>query len=383
MKRFLFILGRTPALGFLELQSLYPSITRFSSDIALYAGEIDARAVMKRLGGTVKIAQIVGEVSEIQTDSLVDVLVPLSHEGKIVFGVSVYGDPTKVSASVLRALKNELVNRNIVTRYIEAKHESTLSSVVVTKQHAVDLVIVVQDGSYTLAHTIAVQDFEDWNTRDFGRPAADPKRGMLPPKVARMIVNIAESGDAPGGKRVLLDPFCGVGTILGEALLAGWDVVGSDIDPVAITKTEKNLAWLRSQYGLLQRKAPAIFTVDATHISTVQKPDSVDAIVTEPFMGDPSFGGKHTTVTHEMVKNTLKGLEKLYIGCLREWTRILNSGGKIVIALPEYSIQGRTFTVKNIVDRCESLGYTLVAGPIEYSRPQAMVRRQFFVFKKR
>jgi len=382
MKRFLFILGRTPELGFLELQSLYPSITRLSAGIAVLDGDVDAKAAMMQLGGTIKIAQMIGEVSEIQTEQLVDVLVPLSHEGKIVFGVSVYGDPTKVSASVLRALKNELVNRNIVTRYIEAKHESTLSSVVVTKQHAVDLVIVVHNGVYILAHTIAVQDFEDWNVRDFGRPAADPKRGMLPPKVARMIVNIAGSTET-SGKRTLLDPFCGVGTILGEALLADWNVVGSDIDPVAIVKTEKNLAWLRSQYGLLQRKVPALFTVDATHISTVQKSDSVDAIVTEPFMGDPSFGGKHATVTHELVKNTLKGLEKLYIGCLREWTHVLKSGGQIVIALPEYSVQGRVLTVKSIVDRCESLGYTLVAGPIEYSRPQAMVRRQFFVFKKK
>ena len=382
MKRFLFILGRTPTLGFLELQSLYPTVTRLTSGIAQLDGDLDAHRAMTQLGGTIKIAEVLGEVDEIQTDQLVDVLVPLSHEGKIVFGVSVYGDPTKVSASVLRALKNELVNRNIVTRYIEAKHEATLSSVVVTKQHAVDLVIVVQNGLYLLAHTIAVQDFEEWNTRDFGRPAADPKRGMLPPKVARMIVNIA-GGSVLGRTRVLLDPFCGVGTILGEALLAGWQVVGSDIDPIAITKTEKNLAWLRSEHGLLQGKTPLVIVADATHISAVQKPDSVDAIVTEPFMGDPSFGGKHAVVTHELAKNTLKGLEKLYIGCLREWTHVLKTGGQIVIALPEYSVQGRVLTVKNIVDRCESLGYTLVAGPIEYSRPQAMVRRQFFVFKKK
>lgn len=383
MKRSLFILGRTPELGYLELQALYPSISQLSPTIASLDGEIDASAVIAKLGGTIKIAEVIGEVSEIQTDALVDVLVPFSQDGKITFGVSVYGDPSKVSASVLRALKNELVNRSIATRYIEAKHESSLSSVVVTKQHAVDLVIVVLDGTYLLAHTIAVQDFEDWNTRDFGRPAADPKRGMLPPKVARMIVNIASAGVTVDTKATLLDPFCGVGTILGEAMLAGWSVVGSDIDPVAMKKTEKNIAWLRSQYGLLQRKDPALYTVDATHISTVQKADSIDAIVTEPFMGDPSFGGKHSQITHELVKNTLKGLEKLYIGCLREWTRILKAGGIVVIALPEYAVQGRALTVKNIVDRCESLGYTLVAGPIEYSRPQAMVRRQFFVFKKK
>ena len=79
----------------------------------------------------------------------------------------------------------------------------------------------------------------------------------------------------------------------------------------------------------------------------------------------------------------MKGLEKLYIGCLRDWHAILKPKGKIVIALPKYSIHNKTYFVKKVIDSCEMLGYTTIVGPIEYSRPQAVVRREFYIFQKK
>ena len=83
-----------------------------------------------------------------------------------------------------------------------------------------------------------------------------------------------------------------------------------------------------------------------------------------------------------IVKNIIKGLEKLYIGCLRDWFKILIPGGKVVIALPEYAFGGRVYFVKKVIDMCENLGYTTLDGPIAYSRPQAIVRRMFYKFQK-
>lgn len=383
MKRSVFILGRTPDLAYLELQSLYPEVERVAPGVACIQELIDGKKVMAQLGGTIKIVHEVSEVEILSQEALMSVLQSQVVHGKIVFGVSIYGDKNRVSASILRQLKDDFVHRGVSTRYIEAKHEASLSSVVIAKQHVVDLVIVVKEGAYILGITDAVQDFEDWNTRDFGRPTVDPHKGMLPPKVARMIVNIASRGIREQKKRMLLDPFCGVGTVVTEALLTGWQVIGSDISEDAIQKTEKNIAWIRSQYGLLQRDAPTLFVGDATHASERCPANSIDAVVTEPFMGDPTIGGKQKQLAVDQVKNTLKGLEKLYIGCLREWVHCIKSGGCVVIALPEYAIQGRTYSVKNVVDRCEILGYTLGAGPIEYSRPQAVVRRMFYVFIKK
>jgi len=99
-------------------------------------------------------------------------------------------------------------------------------------------------------------------------------------------------------------------------------------------------------------------------------------------MGSPKLGLGKITDKKE-IRNAIKGLEKLYIGCLRDWLDLLKQDGVIVIALPEI-IQGNTkYYVKSIIDSCETLGYTMTSGPLPYSRPQAVVRRLFYIFRKK
>ena len=68
-----------------------------------------------------------------------------------------------------------------------------------------------------------------------GREVERP--GALRPTVAALMVSLAgEPGD------VLLDPCCGTGTILGEALAAGWLAAhGGDIDQHAVEAAKRNV----------------------------------------------------------------------------------------------------------------------------------------------
>jgi SAM-dependent methyltransferase len=50
------------------------------------------------------------------------------------------------------------------------------------------------------------------------------------PAIARVLLRELASGVAPR----VLDPFCGSGTVLVEAMLAGWRALGSDLDPLAL-----------------------------------------------------------------------------------------------------------------------------------------------------
>jgi tRNA G10 N-methylase Trm11 len=61
------------------------------------------------------------------------------------------------------------------------------------------------------------------------------RTGALRPTVARAMVLLAGE---PGG--VALDPCCGSGTILREALAAGWEARGLDIDPDAVRGARRN-----------------------------------------------------------------------------------------------------------------------------------------------
>lgn len=376
MSSYLFVFGRTPILALHELRAVCSSAQSVSSSIALAQSDEDPRALIGRLGGTVKIAEVVRSVPNVSADGIAEVLA----QGKpthVDFGVSFYDVPA--DAHMLSLVKDALVSQGISARFVTSKHEDALSSVVVAKQHITEVIVApAQSGGYTLAKTVAVQDFEAWNTRDYGRPVADPKAGMLPPKVARMVINIA----LRGGKGVLLDPFCGMGTILAEALLSGAKILGSDISPRAVEGAKRNLEWLCSVYPGIPESSWRVFTADATHVSEHVEKESVDAIATEPFMGTTQLGSHGAKISRETIRNTMKGLEKLYIGCLRNWHHVLRAGGFTVIAMPEYHVGTQTYFVKKVIDSCERLGYTCLAGPIEYSRSQAVVRRQFFIFQK-
>ena len=384
MKQTAFIFGRTPHLSLLELQSFYPKAAPLIEGVSIVSEDVDSQKMIHLLGGTVKIVDIVSKMPELDTDLLFSELVTHVQDRHITFGISAYGR-AHVTQAILTACKKLLSARGISARYVETKQNETLSSVVISKQQVTELVVIGDATEYWIGITRAVQDFEDWNARDFGRPAPDPKAGMLPPKVARMIVNIALAGSSPASDRhpMLLDPFCGVGTIVAESLLRGANTVGSDISEEAVANAKKNLEWLRRQYSSIDPLYANIIVADATHLSGHVASGSIDAIATEPFMGETVDSKDVSKLTPDKVKNVLKGLEKLYIGALREWASLLKPKARVVMAMPVYMIHRRILRVKNVVDRCESLGYTLLTGPIEYSRPQAVVRREFYIFQKK
>lgn len=392
MSSLLFIFGRTPELALPELQTFFPKARTVSEHVAIVESISAADRslqIFQSLGGSIKIADVLLHTRVISPQLLASLI--RNGQGKnIIFGLSSYDEAPDITNKFLREMKGHLESSFTHVRFVASHKGNALSSVVVKKQLVRELILAKEGAEYIVARTIGVQDFEQWNYRDYQRPFADPRSGMLPPKVARMIVNIASvsSLKAPQGQTpVLLDPFCGMGTILAEALLTGWAVIGSDESKDAVGKTAQNLSWLISTYRHIDTSAIRVLRSDATHISQQLAHESIDAIVTEPFMGSASRSGNNPIKQMSgnqinETKNIMKGLEKLYIGCLKDWYRVLKPGGKVVIALPEYAIDHRTFFVKNVVDKCENFGYTVVQGPIGYSRPQAVVRRKFFVFRK-
>lgn len=76
----------------------------------------------------------------------------------------------------------------------------------------------------------------DGQMRQHGTGRAIERRGALRPVVAGAMVRLAGE---PRGR--LLDPCCGSGTILDEALATGWEAVGSDVDPDAVATARNNV----------------------------------------------------------------------------------------------------------------------------------------------
>lgn len=407
MNSYIFVVGRTFDLCVGELRQVLgnevviENITH--SAVFVTSPKLpDTLSLIDRLGGTIKIAAVVGSVDRLNPSLLTQFLTPGSST--FTFGISLYGKTSVSLSQLLHQMKDVFQTKSTPVRFVMPGTGQELSSVVIKKQHVVELILAfhTQKNSWIVGKTEAVQDVDMWSRRDFGRPFADPKRGMLPVKAARMMVNLAlpvSRVTYQVSNLTMLDPFCGMGTILGEALLTGWHVVGNDQSSDAVTKAQKNLEWLISISRLIDvEKRMTLFVSDATHVSQKIAPETIDAIVTEPFMGtvfsskgrlafgqetqDAVLVQKGKLVTKKQVQNTLKGLEKLYIGSLKDWFSILKPGGRIVMAFPEIEFEGKKYSVKKVIDTCENLGYTLTLGPLEYSRPQAVVKRKIYVFKK-
>jgi tRNA G10 N-methylase Trm11 len=372
MSNYYFLFGNTPSLSFLELQSLTEGVTEVTPNLAkvnLGSDEL-AKDLFNKTGGTVKLIKEVGPLAETDEDSLALIAAYLNeHKGnsKLTFGLGLLGlDNLEISETKIK--KQLKKDHDLSSRFIE--HVKTgLSASVLLHQNVIEISAIGTLEGNMLGHTLAVQDIDDWTNRDRRKPYADRKKGMLPPKVARMMINIAAGSD----KKTIYDPFCGTGTVLSEALMLGHDVVGSDLDGHATAGAEKNIAWIKKEYDLSGESK--IFYSDASQVHKMSdlRNKPVDAIVTEPFLGKPK-------PELRQLENIYKGLEKMYLGAFKAFKVILKNDGKIVIVFPMVEAPRKTYDLSKLIDKLALLGYTTTSEPIVYARKGATVQRQIFVF---
>lgn len=376
---YIFILGNTPDLSLLELQRMVPTgdwktISPQAVRLTEVTADFDAVSLMKMLGGTVKILhqkQILplGTSQEVIEETLVSLLA--DDFTFRTFAIAEIGRDHLESIEA-GTLKAQLKSRGINSRYIEGSRHG-LSSAVLSHQKVKELCILQTDTEICIGETVAVQDIDSWTLRDRSKPYADRKKGMLPPKVARMMVNLA-LGPTPDKETVLLDPFCGSGTVLLEALERGVHVIGNDLDAEAAQGARENLDWYATAIGTT--KTAAVYQQDATKL-LLTNAQQVDCIVTEPFLGKPK-------PQVERLPNIFKGLEKQYLGSFKHWRTLLKPGGRVVCVFPAI-IASHTpgypnINLKALIDKLAQIGYTTTSEVVVYHRPQAVISRQIYQF---
>lgn len=379
MTPFLFILGRKSDLCFAEASQVmaarFPEsqIVRVADSAALVElpGMEEARELQQRLGGTMKVAQVAFTGPNLGTQALeekaAEILSGLAQGNKITFGLGEIGRES-LDALSHGQVKKILKDKGISSRFIDSVR-SGLSASVLLHQDTEEVMVVKSGDQVILGFTISVQNIDDWTRRDREKPASDRRRGMLPPKLARIMINLASPGK---GKLRLLDPFCGTGTVLLEGLMLGHEVLGSDIRADAVNQTLTNLKWFTAAYpGEYTYNA---FLADATQLTVKDLGGKVDAIVAEGLLGPLTPGVKD-------LPNIFKGLEKLYLGCFKQWTQILKPGARVVFALPLVASGKVPYSLEKLIDRVRDLGYNTHLSPLIYDRPEAIVKRQIFVLE--
>jgi len=300
-------------------------------------------------GGIVRVARCIGTAAELTADGLLLLAEPTCRfeaGSRIVFGLSMFGDkkaPSKeFSMSLLNQVKDRLRERGISSRYLEPHGgETMLTSAQVGESQMLDSgfewIAVKSKGEWLVGSTCWIQDYSGQSARDYERPCADPRSGMLPPKLARIMVNLARRPQT----RTLLDPFCGSGGILMEAMLLGLDPTALDRDLEAVKSARENCDWLQ---GFVKRELPVVrYTQgDATEMRHYFEPLSFDCVVTEPYLGPPLMKEPPPVRAKQVVRE----LSDLYREVLAEIRIVTRPGGGVVFVTPSFrDTEGNEHTV--------------------------------------
>lgn len=425
--KYAFNLGRVFTLSLAELFAVFENMKLNFRLVDLYREvliieteePINTVSLQKHLGGTVKIMQVLDSLGRkkflgpgaifkdyFDAKKLRENFLNHHQRGKILLGVSLYpmakGLPLRDEGKKIGLMiKAILTTAGFSVRVVLPQEDAiALPSVVVTGERlfekGAEIDFLVGEERIWLAKTLTVQDFEDYGRRDYQRPARDNQIGMLPPKIAQILINLAEVPKSAEGnsKKVILDPFVGSGTIIQETMLMGLKGIGSDILPKAIDSAEKNLQWIRNRYKLPLNRFE-LFVSDVKDVAQhLPVKTQIEAIVTEGTLG-PAYN--EIPPAAEIEKN-FAALEKIYHSAFKIFPKILEPGKRVVAAIPAYRLK-TGYKFFPIVDKIEKLGYAVIdpippvvlekfdflqvtpRKSIIYDRKDQFVSREIFIFK--
>ena len=407
-KRYFFILGREAHLAVAELivmlgkMNLSYNILANGREVLIVEALELPKELFAELGGMIKYGECLFEepgIENLKTETFISNILG----EKMIFGFSVYA-LGEMPLGVLKSIKSKLDRFAMVlkkeikqtisrVRYVTT-NDLALSSVAVLtnklmREGGHEFVALVEGGNIIFGKTLAVQDFSEFRHRDFGRPVRDPKRGTLPPKLARILLNLAGASK----DTTILDPFCGDGTVFTEAIALGYKkLIGSDIDPLAVTNTEANTEWCKASYN--QNTEVRLFAADARHLADMLPPQSVGAIVAEGDLGSPL----RVRLTKLEAERAIESISVLYRETIKVLASLLERGGRMVLALPHYpteagefgiSFAGLSFDELHLVpvdvwpkEVKKNIGRFGAHSSYIYGREDQKVERQIFIFQK-
>ncbi len=402
------ILGRQPELGLAELESLYgtSNVRRIGNDAALL--DVDPCVVaFSRLGGSIKLAKVLAIINSTEWEDLERFVIKAIPEhikhvpaGKFKLGISVHGlpvTPKRINATGLSYKKViQASGRNV---RVIPNNTQQLSSAQVLHNHLTEStgweLLFIADGQQTiLAQTIVVQDITAYAARDQVRPKRDARVGMLPPKLAQILINLAngplptppkpdENGvcddiNTGAAGKTVLDPFCGTGVVLQEALLMDYDVYGTDLEPRMIEFSQANFEWLIGQQPVTGELRLTV--ADAIQYRWRQP---FELLATETYLGRPLRSLPETS----KLKSIIQDCDHIHKKFLQNLAIQTASGFRLCLAVPAWKTHSG-FKHLPILDQLTDMGYTRVsfvhAGdkPLVYHRPEQIVGRELVVLTR-
>lgn len=387
---YLTILGRQPEISLAELERIFggDNVSIVSNQSAtLNADHFD----IQKLGGIPKAGKIILELPKSNWHKISQRIVQhyqnkfTTSESKITFGISVYG--ANVNGREIQKtgiiLKQKLKKSGISLRLIP-NNDSVLNTAVShhnklgLSSNKIELLVAFGSDKIFIAESTGAQNITAYANRDQKRPKRDAFVGMLPPKLAQTMINLATDGTV-NSNLIILDPFCGTGVVLQEASLLGYRAYGTDLSEKMIDYSLDNMKWLDKIYH--KNFDYSVHQGDA--MDTVwQQP--IDFVVGETYLGQPFSAPPSPEKLKEVVKNC-----NYIIGeFLKNLSKQAKPGTQICIAVPAWRDNSGNFTHLPLTKNLSKLGYqkytfkNIKSTNLLYYRNDQVVARELLVISR-
>jgi tRNA G10 N-methylase Trm11 len=283
-------------VSFLEAREYRFKIVNLSkSFFVVTVGDALDPSFIDGFGGVIKIGKVISSVSlksvenaflrgrkqaqeEIGANLSADVVIDdvfKARKEKCIFGVSLYFEDFRflrflreMQRFVGSYFKERLAAHGIKAKFMgfpKGRRLPQLTHVEVLKkgliEKSAEIMFCLGRENAFFAYTVAVHDPFEFQKRDVKRPV-QRRIFSMPPRLAKIMVNLSLCSSG----KVLLDPFCGVGTILQEALLMRANVIGVDIDGWCVKASCVNLDWLKEEYDLKDARCSVLLEIGRAHV---------------------------------------------------------------------------------------------------------------------
>ncbi|MCW8966599.1 MAG: methyltransferase domain-containing protein [Candidatus Pacearchaeota archaeon] len=208
-------------------------------------------------------------------------------------------------------------------------------------------------------------NYKKLEERDMSRPIRRESLSISP-RLAKIMINLSQVRK----DEKLLDPFCGVGVILQEALLQEIEVIGIDKDKKAIDGAKENLEYLNfphQKYKLINWD------------SSTAKVNEVNVLVTEPDFGETL----KKIPTKQKAQQMLTNYENLMIKILNNLKKFISK--RIIFTAPFIRIGKKRLgcNIQNILDQTnlKLAKINNLKTPFQEFRKNQIVGREIFILE--
>ncbi len=385
-----FELWREYRLSIAEIYALFPEMEIIYVDEKILLvdniNEDWLLDIAPKMWWTIKIIKCLSDKS-FELSEINDFMMSLfTDERKTNYAVNFYWKTKANQKDFLLKSKKYFAKSWLSTRFVNQDFQN-IKSYLVAKEKLIetktDFNIFFTPLDTFVWNTIYVQDIDSYAKRDFWK-TRDMQVGMLPPKLAQMMINI-------WWWQTIYDPFCWLWTILLESIIS-WnqEVFWSDLSEDMVKSTKKNIDFIKDEFNK-EVKTDEIIKLDAKDIanSPILNNHNIDAIVTEWYLWEIFW--KHS-IDIDKIKKQRQSLSEIYTSFF-SWLKKVWFKWNIVISFPFWEIKWKYNYFEEIYEILNKFCITQELLPnwtsftpskswsLLYKRPDQTVWREIFKLK--